>query len=149
MNILKYRNYEGTAELDMERAVCRGKILFIDDLVTYEAQSPVQLQAEFEAAVDDYLSTCAELGRQAQKALSGTFNVRVAPQLHRAMKLRAIAEGISLNEAVSCAFECYLNGRSEVTNHHTYIVTEDSQTGTFTAAISSDARPPGVQSVLQ
>ncbi len=61
MNILKYKNYEGTAERDLERSVCRGKILFIDDLVTYEAQFSAQLQAEFEAAVDDYLATCAEL----------------------------------------------------------------------------------------
>lgn len=60
MNILKYKNYEGTAELDRERSVCRGKVLFVDDLVTYGAQSLVQLQAEFEAAVEDYLITCAE-----------------------------------------------------------------------------------------
>ena len=39
----------------MTRSVCRGKILFIDDLVTYEAASPAKLQKEFEAAVDDYL----------------------------------------------------------------------------------------------
>jgi hypothetical protein len=35
MDILKYKDYEGTAELDMSRGVCRGKILFINDLVTY------------------------------------------------------------------------------------------------------------------
>ena len=34
MDILKYKDYEGTAELDMSRGVCRGKILFINDLVT-------------------------------------------------------------------------------------------------------------------
>ena len=39
MNILKYKDFEGSAELDMERQVCRGKLLFIDDLVTYEAAS--------------------------------------------------------------------------------------------------------------
>ena len=55
MDILKYKDYEGTAELDMSRGVCRGKILFINDLVTYEAASPADLQREFEAAVDDYL----------------------------------------------------------------------------------------------
>ena len=41
----------------MSRQVCRGKILFISDLVTYEAQSPVELQKEFELAVDDYIET--------------------------------------------------------------------------------------------
>ncbi len=61
MDVLKYKDYEGTAELDMERKVCRGKILFIDDLVTYEADTPAKLQHEFEAAVDDYIETCSSL----------------------------------------------------------------------------------------
>jgi predicted HicB family RNase H-like nuclease len=76
MNILKYNDYEGTAEIDMSRQVCRGKILFIDDLVTYEAASPAELQHAFEAAVDDYLETCAALGRAPRKPLRGSFNVR-------------------------------------------------------------------------
>ena len=45
----------------MTRSVCRGKILFIDDLVTYEAASPATLQKEFEAAVDDYRGGPANL----------------------------------------------------------------------------------------
>lgn len=121
MDILKYNGYEGTAELDMERQVCRGKILFIGDLVTYEAKTPQDLQAEFQAAVDDYLETCRELGREAQEPLSGTFNIRVSAHLHREMKLRAVREGISLNEAASRAFHCYVDGRSEVTNNNTYV----------------------------
>lgn len=67
MDILRYKEYEGTAERDMERMVCRGKILFIDDLVTYVADTPARLQQEFEAAVDDYLATCALLLRPSQK----------------------------------------------------------------------------------
>ncbi len=63
MNIIKYAGYEGTAELDQESLVCRGRILFIDDLVTYQADSPNELRAAFEAAVDDYLATCKALGR--------------------------------------------------------------------------------------
>lgn len=66
MDILKYKDYEGTAELDMTRGVCRGKILFIADLVTYESESPAGLQKEFESAVDDYLETCVALGKEAQ-----------------------------------------------------------------------------------
>ncbi len=29
MDILKYKGYEGSTKIDMERGVCRGKILFI------------------------------------------------------------------------------------------------------------------------
>lgn len=117
MDILKYKDYEGTAELDMARRVCRGKILFIDDLVTYEAASPVELQTEFEAAVDDYIDTCATLGREPQKPLRGQFNVRIPPALHKAAALRALADNVSLNDVTVRALDAFVNIHS-VVNHN-------------------------------
>jgi predicted HicB family RNase H-like nuclease len=118
MDILKYKDYEGTAELDMERGVCRGKVLFINDLVTYEAATPKELQHEFEAAVDDYLETCKEVGKEPDKTFKGLFNVRVKPELHRAAALYALAHGTSLNGVVECALEVFLGGHGEVTHNH-------------------------------
>jgi predicted HicB family RNase H-like nuclease len=117
MDILKYKDYEGTAELDMSRGVCRGKILFINDLVTYEAATPAQLQSEFEAAVDDYLETCASLGRDPQKPLKGLFNVRVPPALHKAAALRAAQENVSLNDVVVRAVDAFLHGSPAAKSH--------------------------------
>lgn len=117
MDILKYKDYEGTAELDMARRVCRGKILFIDDLVTYEAASPAELQTEFEAAVDDYIDTCTTLGREPQKPLRGQFNVRIPPALHKAAALRALADNVSLNDVVVRALDAFVNIHS-VVNHN-------------------------------
>lgn len=114
MDILKYKDYEGTAELDMSRGVCRGKILFINDLVTYEAATPAQLQSEFEAAVDDYLETCVSLGRDPQKPLKGLFNVRMPPALHKAAALRAAEENASLNDVVVRAVDAFLNATPAV-----------------------------------
>jgi predicted HicB family RNase H-like nuclease len=108
MDILKYKQYEGTAELDIARQVCRGKILFIDDLVTYEAATPSGLQAEFEAAVEDYLDTCAELGREPQKPLKGLFNVRIPPALHKAAVIRATEDNVSLNDVVVRALGAFV-----------------------------------------
>lgn len=110
LDILKYKEYEGSAELDMGRGVCRGRILFINDLVTYEAATPAQLQAEFEAAVDDYLETCSSLGRDPQKPLKGLFNVRMPPALHKAATLRAAQENASLNDVVVRAVDAFING---------------------------------------
>ena len=108
MDLLKYKDYEGTAELDMTRRVCRGRILFIDDVVTYEAASPEFLQQEFEAAVDDYLQTCVRVGKEPQRPFRGLFNVRVPAPLHRSAALRATRDGISLNEVVVSALTSYL-----------------------------------------
>jgi predicted HicB family RNase H-like nuclease len=114
MDILKYNGFEGSAELDMASLTCRGKLLFVDDLVTYQASSPEGLQREFEAAVDDYLETCRELGREPQRPFKGLFNVRVSPERHKAAVLRAASDGMTLNEVINSALELYLTGKAEI-----------------------------------
>jgi predicted HicB family RNase H-like nuclease len=140
MNILKYKSYEGTAEIDMDRQVCRGKILFINDLVTYEAASPKELQSEFEAAVDDYLETCEELGRDAQKPLKGQFNVRIPPQLHKLASIKAVQNDISLNDVVVKALESYLNSSTNI--NHSVKVTVDIQDEQITRMIAGANTKP-------
>jgi len=138
VDILKYKEYEGTAELDMTRGVCRGKVLFIDDLVTYESASPADLQKEFEAAVDDYLKTCAMLGKEPLRPFRGLFNVRVTPAIHRSATLRAVADGVSLNDVVVRALDTFLNVRADV-NHNIRVTlesTDGSSIKTFTSVAS-------------
>lgn len=97
--------------------VCRGKLLFIDDLVTYESAELKGLQQEFEAAVDDYIATCAAIGKEPQRPFRGLFNVRVSPALHREAALRATRDGVALNDVVVRALDAFLNSRSEVSHH--------------------------------
>jgi predicted HicB family RNase H-like nuclease len=138
MDTLKYKKYEGTAELDMTRQICRGKILFIDDLITYEAKSPTDLQREFETAVNDYIDTCSVLGREPQKPLKGQFNVRIPPALHKATVSRALADNVSLNDVVVRALDAFVNVQAAV-NHNiqvTLSVPEESMK-TLTASASA------------
>lgn len=114
MDILKYKGYEGTAKLDMNRSVCRGKILFIDDVVTFEAASPAELVKEFKLAVEDYIETCTTLGREPQIPLRGQFNVRIPPALHKASALRALSDNVSLNEVVVRALASFVGSQTEV-----------------------------------
>ena len=132
MDILKYKDYEGTTELDMTRNICRGKVLFIDDLVTYESAFPAELQKEFEAAVEDYLQTCAAVGKEPQRPFRGLFNVRVTPTLHRAATLRAVVDGVSLNDVVVRALDAFLTVKADV-NHNIRVIfeTPDGSVKTF------------------
>lgn len=109
MNILKYKGYEGSVELDLEGGVCRGKILFVRDLVTFQSVSIADIQKEFEAAVDDYLDTCLALGREPEVPLKGQFNVRIPPALHKAAVLRAVSDNSSLNDVVVRALDAFVN----------------------------------------
>jgi predicted HicB family RNase H-like nuclease len=142
VDILKYKDYEGTAELDMTRGVCRGKVLFIDDLITYESASPADLRKEFEAAVDDYLETCAKLGKEPLRPFRGLFNVRVTSAIHRSATLRAVADGVSLNDVVVRALDTFLNVRADV-NHNIrvpLVSTEGSSIKTVTSAASEKSQ---------
>jgi predicted HicB family RNase H-like nuclease len=128
--------YEGTAELDMSRGICRGKILFIKDLVTYQSDTPAKLEKEFQEAVDDYLETCTQLSRKPAMPFRGQFNVRIPPDLHRSATLRAIEDGISLNDVVVRALDSYLCASSEV-NHHLHLTISGAQMAEVTS-VSSD-----------
>jgi len=141
MDVLKYKDYEGTAELDMERKVCRGKILFIDDLVTYEADTPAKLQHEFEAAVDDYIETCSSLGREPQKPLRGQFNVRIPPAMHKDAVLRALTDKVKLNDVVVRALDAFLYVNADV-NHNILVTVNLPQESMDTLVSTVSAQSP-------
>lgn len=124
MTTLEYKGYLGSVEIDVETGVLFGKILFVTDLVTYEATTVPALQNEFQVAVDDYLETCQQLGRDPQQSCSGLFNVRVGPALHRAAAIRAQKDGVKLNAVVVSALEQYLTDATIKHAHtHDHIVT--------------------------
>lgn len=139
MDILNYKGYEGTAELDMDQGICRGKILFISDLVTYKAETPAELRKAFEEAVDDYIATCMELGREPRKPLKGSFNVRVPQELHKEAVIMAKKRNTSLNEIVKKALDAYVNSERHVYHEVTIKMSpdEDAQVKTLVATPSS------------
>ncbi|MEI8326181.1 MAG: toxin-antitoxin system HicB family antitoxin, partial [Betaproteobacteria bacterium] len=80
---LTHKGFTGSCEVSLEDGCLVGRVLFIDDIVTYEGETVPDLKANFEAAVDRYLAYCKRTGKAANKPYSGTFNVRVGADLHR------------------------------------------------------------------
>ena len=81
--LLKYKSYFGSIEVDLGSNTIFGKILFINDLITYESSELSNIQREFESSIDNYSKTGKALGRDPNKTFTGTFNVRLGPDLHR------------------------------------------------------------------
>lgn len=108
-NTLKYKGYYTIVKYDSESNVLYGKIEDIDDLVTFECTETATVKAEFERAVDDYLDTCLELGKEPSKTYNGVFNVRVSPELHRQVSYMAKKHGLTLNAFVNEALQYALN----------------------------------------
>lgn len=108
-NVLEYKGYFAKIEYSADDMVLCGKIEGIRDLVNFESSDPSRIEFEFHSAVDDYLELCEELGVSPDKAYSGTFNVRVNPETHRAAAMTAEKRGISLNQLVSQAIDDFVN----------------------------------------
>ena len=148
-NVLEYKGYTGSIEASIEDHCLFGKILFISDLVTYEAETVSDLEAEFIVAVDDYLLTCKEVGKDPQRPFKGSFNVRISPELHRKAAIEANKASISLNEYTAKAIDAYVNANVQPVNiehhehhnhhyHYEHGPTEFSQTLPFLGNIGEE-----------
>lgn len=101
--MLEYNGYNGMAEYSFDDQVFCGQIYGINDTVIYEGASVKELQKMFREAVDDYLETCKEMGKEPERAFKGSFNVMIKPELHRQAALEAAAAKMSLNEFIENA----------------------------------------------
>lgn len=97
-NVMTYKGYSARIEYDDEDGILFGQIAGIRDGVGFHADTVEGLRAAFHEAVDDYLETCAKVGKEAQKPYSGKVMFRVSPELHRKAALAAELAGKSLNQ---------------------------------------------------
>jgi predicted HicB family RNase H-like nuclease len=104
-DVLAYKDYIGSVHFNADDEVFFGKIEGIDDLVSFEGKSVVELKTAFQEAVDDYIELCKENGKKTEKSYKGSFNVRIAPDLHKKAKRLALMKGMSLNQFIQKAVE--------------------------------------------
>ncbi|MCL2078347.1 MAG: type II toxin-antitoxin system HicB family antitoxin [Oscillospiraceae bacterium] len=107
-NMMEYKDYCGTVEYSAADNILYGKVLGIKGLISYEGDSIQSLKEDFENVIDDYLESCTKDGVEPQKPYKGTFNVRIAPHLHRSLAAYAIANGQTLNATVEEAIRHYV-----------------------------------------
>jgi predicted HicB family RNase H-like nuclease len=109
---LQYKGYNGSVLFSAEDRMLHGRILDIRDMVSYGGTGIEDLEANFHAAVDEYLAFCKETGKTPDVPFKGTFNVRVGRDLHRRAALLAEARKTKLNTVVQEALEEYLSQAS-------------------------------------
>jgi predicted HicB family RNase H-like nuclease len=97
---MKYKNYVAHVEYDDSIEAFHGRILGIEDVISFEGESVAKLKRAFENAVDDYLAWCAEENRVPQKTHSGRLLVRLGPELHRKVIILAEEGSKSANQFI-------------------------------------------------
>ena len=97
-NTMTHLGYSARVEYDDEDGIFVGRIAGIRDGVGFHADSVAELREAFHDAVEDYIETCASIGKEPQKAFSGQMMFRVNPELHRRAAVAAELAGTSLNQ---------------------------------------------------
>ena len=95
---MTYQGYSARVEFEDENGIFTGRIAGIRDGVGFHADTVDGLRAAFHDAVEDYLETCAAVGKDPQRAFSGQMMFRVKPEVHRKAALAAELSGKSLNQ---------------------------------------------------
>lgn len=105
MNILTYKGYQGSFEYDPEADIFHGDVLHLADVITFQGRSIDELKTAMADSIEVYLEYCAKKGREPEKPFSGTFNVRLQPEVHQRIAMMAARDGVSLNKWVAKTLE--------------------------------------------
>lgn len=103
MTILSHKGYQGSVTFDGDALLVQ--VLHIADAVMDRCDAAKDAQATFEHLVDDYLETCAAVGKDPDKPFRDSFNIRIHPSLHRRAAQAAAERGMSLNQWIGQAIE--------------------------------------------
>lgn len=146
--LLNYKGYHGSVDFDLKEQFLYGKILHINDLVTYEAETINELANEFRAAVDDYLETCEQLSKSPDKACSGSFNIRTTAEIHKKLSLIASAKGENLNTIANLAFNNFIDSYDGKSKPSTTVIVQIQHQKSLSTATGTGKPSSWISSTL-
>lgn len=98
MNTMSHKGYSARIEYDDEDEIFFGRVAGVRDGISFHGDTVAELKAAFQEAVDDYLETCARIGKNPDKPYSGNLMLRVDPAVHSKVAQAAELAGKSLNQ---------------------------------------------------
>jgi len=98
MNGMKYKGYYAKIDFDPEDKIFIGRIIGINDVISFHGETVSELESAFAESVNDYLSACEKLGQAPNKAYSGNLMLRIPADIHAAVAAAAEMNGKSINQ---------------------------------------------------
>ncbi|HYN78713.1 MAG TPA: type II toxin-antitoxin system HicB family antitoxin [Lamprocystis sp. (in: g-proteobacteria)] len=95
---MSHQGYTARVEYDERDNILVGRILGVRSIISFHGETVAELRAEFESAVDDYLTECEQEGVTPERPASGKLLLRVPPEVHGKALVAAQAAGKSLNQ---------------------------------------------------
>jgi predicted HicB family RNase H-like nuclease len=117
-NLLNHQGYFGSVETDLAEGHLYGQVLFTVDHISYHGDTVAELKQAFVEAVDEYLADCQNLGKEPEKTLKGSLNVRLGPLRHRSLALKGRQTQKSINQLICDAVDGFLAAPAKETHIH-------------------------------
>ena len=111
-DFLQYKGFLCKMEYMAKTDALQGVIIGIADKIIFSGQCVDEVREAFHSAVEAYILRCKEEPKLPCQSFSGTFNVRIGPELHREAVILAAKEEKSLNRLVEDAIKSYVRERS-------------------------------------
>lgn len=95
--MLTYKGYSAKLDVDVEAGILHGRVVDVNDTITFEGRTVDEAKQEFQVSVDRYLEFCRELGQLPDKPFSGKLPFRTNPDIHHTIYLAATKMSKSIN----------------------------------------------------
>lgn len=102
---MEHKGYIATVEFDDEALIFHGEVINTSDVITFQGTNATELRQAFVDSIEDYLAFCLERGEEPERPFSGRFVVRIAPELHRRLYVKAKQSKKSLNALIAETLE--------------------------------------------
>ncbi len=96
--LMEYKGFKAKVEYSADDEVFFGRLIGIDDIVTFEATNVRELKKAMKAAVEFHIEVCERLGQKIKKPYSGKLLFRLPSDLHAKIAESAVKNGKSINE---------------------------------------------------
>jgi predicted HicB family RNase H-like nuclease len=104
-NTLSHRGFTAKIEFSADDNVFFGRLLGIDDIVTFHGETVEELKDSMRESVDFYIELCERDGKNSKKSYSGKVLFRLPNKLHAEIAEAATRHGKSINEWGKEVFE--------------------------------------------
>ncbi len=94
---MKHKDYIAEIELDEETNSLFGIVINTKATLHFAGKSVDELRQEFANTIASYEEWCRERGQEPERPYSGSFTLRMPPDLHRRVAEAAARAGKSLN----------------------------------------------------
>lgn len=100
---MNYKNYVATVQFDADAKIFHGEVVGTTDVITFQGSSVEELEIAFRDSIDDYLEFCKKEKKKPDRSFSGTLNLRMTSEKHRAVAIISNKNSNSINQWINDA----------------------------------------------